>query len=66
MYNINKYLPMTGLGSDHSTNWATTTAFVAILPQITFYVKTAVATFGALFEKIGLLFIPASGHTAWY
>ena len=36
----------------------------AILQSITFYVKTAVATFWAPHEKIWLLFIPTSGHTA--
>ena len=31
--------------------------------NITFEVKTAVATFWAIFDKFGLLFIPTSGHT---
>ena len=38
-------------------------AFWAIWKNITLYVKPTMATFCQLFNKIGLLFIPLSGHT---
>ena len=39
-------------------------AFLAYFEKLLFEVKTAVVTFWATFENIGLLFILTSGHTA--
>ena len=39
--------------------------FWACVKTIAFYIKRVSLLFGQRFEKLGLLFIPTSGHTGW-